>query len=292
MSKSLIFLNALKAAPAGILLFVLAACSPLGVVNSMAPEGGLTAVRDIAYGDHRRQKLDLYRPTEATAPLATVLFLYGGSWKGGSREKYAFAGRSLARAGFLVAVADYRVYPEVRFPAFVDDAAMAIAWLSRNAGSHGGQTTDIHMVGHSAGAHIAALVALDRRYLDRQGLSRDVLGRWVGLTGPYAFHPFEIRSVRDVFAGLDNEDPARPITFVGPGAPPALLLHGRGDTTVYPINSQELAAAMSEAGTKASAYFYDSVGHGPLVVSITEPFTWIAPTRDDVVRYLKTGQAP
>ena len=105
--------------------------------------------------------LDLYRPDGAQAALPTILFFYGGSWKRGSREKYAFAARALAREGYLVAVADYRTYPDVKFPAFVHDGAKAVAWLTQNAEKYGGHTDQIHMVGHSAGAHIAAMIALD-----------------------------------------------------------------------------------------------------------------------------------
>lgn len=107
--------------------------------------------------------LYLYRPDGAQAALPTILFFYGGSWK---REKYAFAARALVREGYLVAVADYRSYPDVKFPAFVHDGAKAVAWLTQNAEKYGGQSDQIHMVGHSAGTHIAAMIALDKKISD------------------------------------------------------------------------------------------------------------------------------
>lgn len=276
----------------GLIAMTLPGCSGLGVVNTLAPDGGVMQTAGLAYGDHPRQTLDLYRPADATGPVPTVLFFYGGSWKGGHKEDYAFAGRALARAGFLVAVADYRVYPEVQFPAFVGDGAKAVKWLNENAAEYGGETTAIHLVGHSAGAHIAAMIALDRSFLSAEGLPGDILGRWVGLAGPYAFHPSEIDYVSMVFDNLDNENAARPITFVDAAAPQALLLHGRADETVIPLHSERLAQALNDAGVAAAAHFYDGIGHAKLVLSLTDPFTGFAPAFTDTVRFLKTGAFP
>lgn len=269
------------------------ACSPLGMVNAISPDEGATLVGSFGYGENDRQRLDLYRPSELTStPLPTVLFVYGGSWKGGNRADYAFAGKALARAGFLVAVADYRVYPEVRFPDFVTDTAKAAAWLHENAGNHGGRADGIHLVGHSAGAHLVAMVALDETYLRAEGADRSILGRWVGLAGPYAFHPFDFDSVKDAFEGLQDEDQARPIVYAGPGAPPALLLHGASDTTVVPEHSVRLAETLNKAGVKASAHLYPDVTHGPIVAALSEPLDFLAPTLEHTTHYLKTGQAP
>ncbi len=282
------FLGAITAA----LAVLLQGCTGLDVVNAVTPKGGVTRIDGLAYGSHPRQKLDLYKPNNVSGPLPSILFLYGGSWKGGHREDYAFAGRALARAGFLVAVADYRVYPEVAFPAFVDDAAMAVAWLSRNADAYDGITRDIHMIGHSAGAHIVAMVALDKAFLNAEGLTQDILGRWVGLAGPYAFHPSEIDYVSAVFAHLDDEDKARPITFVDAASPSALLLHGEADDTVIPKHSEVLAKAMNDAGVPAEARFYNGIGHAKLVLSLSRPFTGFAPSLEDTARFLKSGQFP
>lgn len=276
-----------------VLLFALQACSPLAAVNAIAPDHGVEVIPDIRYGPDERQFLDLYRPEKAQADLPTILFFYGGSWKRGSREKYAFAARALTRKGFLVAVADYRTYPDVKFPAFVHDGAKAVAWLTQNASQYGGMTEGIHLMGHSAGAHIAAMIALDEQYLSRENLSRDLLGRWVGLAGPYAFYPSKVKSVRAIFSDTLNEDTARPITFASiPGAPDALLLHGGDDTIVLPENSQKLAAALSSSGVNAHAHIYPGIGHAPLVLSLSSPFQGLAATLEDSVAFLKNGTIP
>lgn len=274
-------------------LVILQACSPLSAVNAVAPSKGITLIPDLAYGTGDRQMLDLYRPDGAQADLPTILFFYGGSWKRGSREKYAFAARALAREGYLVAVADYRTYPDVKFPAFVHDGAKAVAWLTQNAKKYGGKSNRIHMMGHSAGAHIAAMIALDEKYLARENISRDVLGRWVGLAGPYAFYPSQVRSVRDIFSDLSDEAQARPVTFAATlGAPSALLLHGGDDTLVLPENSKQLASALSAAGVNAHAHIYPDIGHVRLVLSLSAPFQGFASTLKDSVKFLKTGAVP
>lgn len=272
-------------------VFALTGCSPLKIVNAIVPEGDVVVDADMAYGAHPRQKLDIYRPAKAEGLIPTVVFLYGGSWKRGNRLDYAFVGQALANQGFVVAVADYRTYPEIKFPTFVDDAAEAVAWVSENAGAFGGKTNDIHLIGHSAGAHIAAFLALDDSYLKNAGTNRRILGRWVGLAGPYAFYPSEVRSVRDIFSDTP-EDQARPIMFADAGTPSALLLHGADDTTVLPKNSTQLAKALRDVGVKAHTFMYEGVGHAPLVLSLSPPFTGIASTLSDTTAFFKTGKVP
>lgn len=286
-SAHLIRLNILALA----CVLMVAGCSPLKIVNAIASEGNVIVDADKAYGSHPRQKLDIYRPTNAATIFPTVVFFYGGSWKRGNRIDYAFAGQALANQGFVVAVVDYRTYPEVKFPTFVDDAADAVAWVSKNATKFGGKTDDIHLIGHSAGAHIAAFLALDGSYLKNAGTDRSILGRWVGLAGPYAFKPSQVRSVRDIFADTP-EDQARPITFANADTPPALLLHGADDTTVLPKNSTQLAKALRDVGVKAHAFMYDDVGHALLMLSLSPPFTGIAPTLNDTTAFFKTGKIP
>lgn len=265
----------------------LAGCSRFALLNALAPDDGVSREPDLAYGPDPRHRLDLYRPSGRDGEsLSTVLFLYGGSWKRGSRVGYRFAGAALARRGFEVAVADYRLYPQATFPAFVEDAARATAWLAERRGR------PVHLVGHSAGAHSAALLALDPRYLDAAGIGRAALGRFVGLAGPYAFHPLQVRSVRAVFASVDDEDRARPITFAGPGAPSTLLLHGADDGIVDPRNSGALATALQQAGVAAEARLYDGIGHAEIVLALTSPFTNLAPTLDDTARFLTDGAFP
>ena len=226
---------------------LLSACSPLNALNVFVPSDSYTLTDGAAYGDGPRRRLDIYRPVAGTNPAAgpVLVFFYGGSWKSGARGQYRFVGDAFARLGYTVVIPDYRLYPEVRFPGFMEDAAAAIAWTVRNLADAGGRRRPLFLMGHSAGAHIAALAAVDPRYLAAHDLTPARLCGVVGMAGPYAFDPLAYRSTRAVFAGLADPDEARPVKRIAAeGIPPFLLLHGAEDGTVKPFNTTEFAAAL------------------------------------------------
>jgi len=264
-----------------------------GCTRMLGGVAGLTADvtvhEDLAYGPHDRHRLDLYVPDGASAETPVVLFLYGGSWKWGSRGRYAFVGYGVASRGFAVAVADYRLYPEVRFPDFNHDAAQAAAWLQAERGGFGLAPGPLNLMGHSAGAHIAALIALDPDYLRRHNLSPADLGRVVGLAGPYGMYPSRIDFIADIFPPAAGEAKARPVTFARAEAPPMLLLHGADDSIVSPKNSETLASLLTIEGVAAEARVYPDVGHRDLVLALSPLFSGLAPVLDDAAAFLKSG---
>ena len=270
-----------------LLLLIFVACSPFSVIDAIVPEEGYERETAIPYGAEERQKLDLYRPTRPNSDHSIIVFLYGGSWRMGDRRQYRFAAQPLAAAGYTTVVPDYRLYPEVRFPDFVSDAAKAVAWVQRELVGEG-EPPRIVLVGHSAGAHTAALLALDRRFLVAEGLSSSILKGWVGLAGPYAFNPLKTRSVRPVFELIAGDiDQGRPIAFARPGAPPALLLHGTSDTTVYPLNSERLEAALRLAGSSVIYKPLENVGHIAIVVSIAQPGLGGAKIVSEIAQFIR-----
>jgi acetyl esterase/lipase len=108
---------------------LLSACSPTSVLNAIAPRESVTLTRDVAYADGARRTLDVYAPRASGAPSPVVVFFfYGGGWESGSKDMYRFVGATLAARGVMTVIPDYRLYPLVRFPAFMQDAAMAVAW--------------------------------------------------------------------------------------------------------------------------------------------------------------------
>ena len=269
----------------------ISACSPFSIINSLANRKNISVYSGVSYGPHKRQRLDVYRPNQYVSTIPTILFFYGGSWKRGSRKNYEFVGNALAHQGFVVVVADYRLYPEVKFPAFVDDGALALAWTAKNIGKYGGSTYNIHLVGHSAGAHIASLLVLDKTYVKNVGLKPNILGRWVGLSGPYAFYPSKVQSIKNIFSDV-SEEIARPITMVAADVPDALLIHGADDKAVLPKNSKILAQRLNKFGNRAFAVLYEKIGHGLIIASLTFPFGSLAPTLQDITLFLKTGKFP
>ncbi|MBU6165172.1 MAG: alpha/beta hydrolase [Alphaproteobacteria bacterium] len=271
-----------------------AACSPLGAlngINRLAPgDGGVRRrVAGAAYGPDSRQRLDVWAPAGAAAgPLPVVLFLYGGSWNSGSREGYGFAARALAARGLVVVVPDYRLVPQVRWPAFVEDGAAALNWVAAHIAGHGGDPARIAVMGHSAGAHIALLLALDRRW----GVATRIRAA-VGLAGPYDFLPFTPGGVADAALG-NAADPAdtQPIHFARGDAPPLLLLHGAGDTTVLPRNSSRLANAITDLGGRAEARLYPDIGHIGILLALSKPFRGKAPVLADASNFLLKTLGP
>lgn len=252
--------------------FAAGGCSPAALLNALVPSAGYTVEAGLPYGPDPRQKLDLYVPERSAGAAPVVVFFYGGSWKSGQRGFYRFVGEAFASHGYMVVVPDYRLYPQVRFPAFVRDGARALRWVQDTIATYGGDPGQVVLMGHSAGAHLAALLMLDRRYLGQVGLDHGYVRGFVGYAGPYAFNPLEYESTREVFATAAGADQARPVTFVGGGEPPMLLVHGSDDTTVKPVNSQALAAAVEQAGGRARYLEIPGRSHIGLILSLAAPF--------------------
>lgn len=257
---------------------LLSSCSPASLLNATVPRQGFARDIDIPYGTDPRQKLDLYRPDQPNGKA--VVFLYGGSWDSGSKGDYLFVAQALASAGYAVSIPDYRLYPAVRFPAFVEDGAHAVRWSADRFSAD-----KVFVMGHSAGAHIALLLAANTHYLEAAGIERLELRGAIGLAGPYDFLPLKSAKLIDIFGSADNPD-IEAITFAKPPLPPILLIHGSADTTVYPRNSINLAAAWRAAGAAVELKLYTDVGHVDVVAAMSGLLSGRAPTRTDVLTWL------
>ncbi len=258
----------------------LSACSPLMMLDAMVPASGYKAEQDVSYGPADRQKLDVYRPTgPAAADDLVVIWFYGGGWRNGERASYRFVGQKLASLGYTAVVADYRLFPEVRFPTFNEDAALAVAWARDSLKTPDGKEPRIVLMGHSAGAHIAALVSLDPRYLEAVDVDPSAIVGTVAIAGPHAFDPLSYRSTRRIFEGTTEPVRFSPMNYARADAPPMLLIHGTEDGTVYPFNSERLANQLTQAGADADLLAVEGIGHYRIVLSLAEPFT----TNDDPV---------
>lgn len=255
------------------------------LLSNLVSEGGLKIDRDRAYGPHARHTLDIYRAGRETANGPLVLFYYGGGWKSGDRATYAFVGSALAANGVTTVVADYRLFPEVQYPAFCEDAALAYAWVSATV-ANGGRRPVIVM-GHSAGAHIAALLALDPSYIAAAGAGLPQPAALIGLSGPYGFDPTTWPSTKDIFAPAPTADRIRPVALVSGAAPPTLLIHGADDTVVEPVAAHILEAALAKAQVAVKKIIYPSIGHSGLIMTFAQPLRWRAPLLEDVLRFVR-----
>lgn len=268
-------------------LVSLAACSPLSTINALTPSDSYELTQDIAYGTLERQKLDVYVPSENGQGRPAVVFFYGGRWSFGSKDNYLFAAEALTSRGFAVVVPDYRVYPEVVFPAFVEDGAQAVAWAREHIEDYGGDPKHLFVMGHSAGAHIAALLALDERYLRAVGGSSEWLSGMIGLAGPYDFLPLTSEDLQAIFGPPARYPESQPINFVDGNVPPLLLLHGKFDATVAPKNTLSLTAKVRTQGGEVKAILYDTLNHTSLIGALSGTFRFLAPVLNDVTAFIR-----
>lgn len=270
------------------------ACAPVDALNAITPDEGTTRIAGLAYAEGPRGMLDLYLPPDgATAETPLLVFFYGGGWSAGSRADFRFVGQAFAARGWLVAIPDYRLVPEVAFPGFVEDGAAAVAALPRLLAEAGIQPRrPLVLAGHSAGAHLAAMLALDGRFLAAHGLSpcRDVAA-FLGVAGPYDFLPSAGSTVIAAFGPPPQDSKAEPITHASRGAPPAVLLTGAADATVLPRNSEVLAAALANLGRPVHLTVYPGIGHVDIVAALAVPLRHIAPVLDDADAGLRAALA-
>jgi acetyl esterase/lipase len=269
------------------------ACTPsLGTFNRLAPrDGGARRLRaDAAYGAGARQRLDLYGPeTPPEQPVPILVFIYGGSWRSGAKEEYGFVGDAFAARGFLTAIPDYRIAPDV-FPTFLEDCAAAVAWVGAHAADYGGDPGRIVLAGHSAGAYNAVMLGLDRSYLDAAGAPTGAIRGVAGIAGPYDFYPYDVEATRFSFGGAPDPARTQPIHFARADAPPFLLLWGADDTTVGPRNIASLDRAMRAAGGRVEAKTYPGVDHIEIMLALSRPFRNRAPVLDDVATFARRVQ--
>jgi len=265
----------------------------ISILLTLLAPGGYTLARDIPYGEGPRRTLDVYRPKVAAPGAPVVVFIYGGSWDSGEKGLYRFVGAALASQGFVTVIPDYRVYPEVSYPSFVQDAAQAVKWAKTHAGEYGGDPAALSLMGHSAGGHIAAMLAYDRRWLNAEGLdpARD-LSAFVGISGPYDFLPLHSERLKIIFGPEEARADSQPITHVDGRGPPGLFLTGDADTVVDPGNSRRMAARIVAAGGRSEARFYPGISHSGSITTFLPIMRSKAPILADALAFIREHAAP
>jgi len=270
----------------------LAACAPVRTLNALASvSGGYTRQDGVAYAEGPRQRLDIYTPASPPPPggWPLVVFFYGGSWNTGERAEYRFVGAALASGGVLTLVADYRLYPEVRYPEFLNDSAQALAYGLREAARLGANPTRVFVMGHSAGAYNAAMLALDARWLAATGHAPGELAGFIGLAGPYDFFPTDNVDAQPVFFHPNYPVGAQPIEHTSAAAPPSFLGAPVNDVLVSPTRStQGLAARLQAVGAAVTLKRYERASHTTLIGAFAPPLRWVAPVEADVLAFVES----
>lgn len=273
---------------------ILAFASPPGVLNflnSHTPgDSNAEQVGDgIAYGTDPAQKLDVWAPKDRkpgqTYPV--LVFYYGGGWVKGSRGEYGFAGRAYAAQGFVVVVPDYRLVPNVHYPVFVQDSALAVKWTRDHVAAFGGDPRRIAVGGHSAGAYNAAMLALDPHWLRDVGVDPKIVRAGALLAGPYDFYPFDKKRSIDAMSQWPRPLETQPIRFAAKDSPPLWLAAGTADDVVRPYNSERLAAKLKRLGATVELRLYPGKSHNDLIMGISKPLRSRAATLPESVEFLR-----
>ncbi|MBV9046256.1 MAG: alpha/beta hydrolase [Alphaproteobacteria bacterium] len=252
------------------------------LLNASIPKSGYRVTRDIAYGSLPHQRLDLYVPKAVNnAPL--VLYFYGGGWTHGDRRTYPFVAEALTSAGIAFAVADYGLYPQARYPSFLDDGAAAFHYVREHATDLGIDGTRLFLAGHSAGAYNAVMLAVNRRYLS--DADRASLKGAIGVAGLYDFLPLTSPTMIEIFGGADCKE-TQPIEYVEGKAAPILLAHGGKDDVVHPGNSRRMARKLAAFGSDVELKEYPNAGHVDIIVSLARGFRRRTTLRDDIVSFV------
>ena len=279
---------------------LLSACSALDVLNATVATDTYRASLGLPYGPDPRQKLDVYQPSPPPSPPPSqspaagkapmVVFFYGGSWSSGNRADYRFVGEALASQGIVAVVADYRLSPAARYPAFVRDSAAAVRWAFDHAGDYGADASRVFVMGHSAGAYNAAMLALDPRWLGAVGLTPEQLAGWIGIAGPYDFLPIGDAKTQVAFNWPDTPADSQPLAQAKKAmdAPrPALLLAPIGDTVVNPQRSTAaLAQTLKAQGGRVKLALLEGVSHTTIIASMASVLRSRAPVLEQITGFV------
>jgi acetyl esterase/lipase len=268
---------------------LLTACSATDLLNATVADDTYVRTENRPYGPDPRQRFDLYQPAVPARNAPLVVFFYGGSWSSGNRADYRFVGEALASQGIVAMVADYRLSPEVRYPVFVQDSAKAVRWAIDMAEQYGASPSRVFVMGHSAGAYNAAMVALDDRWLGAEGLRPSQLAGWIGLAGPYDFLPIGDRKTQVAFEWPNTPADSQPLVHASKLSPPALLLAPLNDSVVSPQRSTvAMARKLQASGVRVESALFDSVSHVTLVAAMASVLRNRAPVLARVQAFVQS----
>jgi acetyl esterase/lipase len=265
-----------------------AGCSNAVFLFANAPTafGSFARHTDLPYGDGPRQRLDVYSPRQGVN-RPVVIFWYGGSWTMGRKANYRFVGAALAQRGFVAVVPDYRLYPAVTFPQFCEDGAHALAWVEAHAQEFGGDPQRIVLMGHSAGAHMAAFIAFNHAFDEKAGAETQSIVGLVALSGPYALVP-DTAVLHGTFPAPYSNADWQPVRFVDARSPPTLLLHGLDDKEVNPKHALALNDALLANHVRVVMKLYPRRRHADTLA----PFALLArrrsPAYEDSIAFIES----
>lgn len=275
-----------------VLALSLSGCTALAL-NALNASTRLTAGFKLSaehrFGEQEWQTLDVYTPASAASVARPVLvFFYGGGWTAGTKEDYLFVADAFTRLGYVVVIPDYVKYPQGQFPSFIEDGALALAWVKSHIDEYGGNADQIVIAGHSAGAHLAAMLVTDGHYLAALGLERSDIKAMAGLAGPYNFTP-EKEIYKKVFVSPDNYPAMQVANFIDGNEPPMWLAVGTKDSVVGESNLTILEQQLIATNGVYQVRHYAGRSHAAMVLALSRLFKGKATVLDDMHVFFKTA---
>ena len=267
------------------------ACSPsAGAGNgfnvNFSSQSSASVEQNVPYGPGAQRTLDIYTPSRPAQDRPVLVFFHGGFWQSGDKKDYDFIGRTMAQRGVLTLVVNYRLYPQAIFPDFVKDGADAVAWTRENIAAYGGNPRRVFLMGDSAGAYIAVMLALDPQYLAQDGLAGSSIAGVIGISGLYNFLPLGGKTYAAAFNSFKVPETTQPVHYASANAPPMLLITGQNDDMVDPANSATLASAIKAKGGKVDLSLYPQSGHIGLLLPFSPAYHGSTRIVDEVTAFL------
>jgi acetyl esterase/lipase len=266
-----------------------AACAPVKILNAITPSASFEKDKNVSYGPFDRQKLDIYRAETSKPASPLLVFVHGGSWDSGSKDLYKFLAEGFTSEGYDVVVPNYRLYPEVKYPAFVEDTAKAIAFTAEKFPDR-----PLVVMGHSAGGYNMLMAMMRPNFYpsDAPPACRSVAGL-VSLAGPTGIIALGSEPYITMFPErmFGSDAPMNNVKLragsAAPQLPPVFFGHGLKDTTVYPQNSEKLAAKIIAAGGAAVVKTYEGLGHTDVVKVLSRHFDDDAELKADILTFIE-----
>ena len=275
-------------------------------MNLLAYSKRVKRFKDLSYAAGERHTFDLYAPDKVDNNKPTIVFVYGGAWDSGHKNSYQFAGVEFAKLGYITAVPNYRLYPDAKFPHFIEDVASACSVLAKEIIEKGinpelntNEVLDVVFIGHSAGAHTVTMLNTNPSYLEAADANLNIKA-CIGLAGPYDL-PLDDPLVIGKFDGVElhdisedsvdeghqhNSHDANPINLATVDTPKMLLMHGRADVTVGLYHLERFSKRLNELKVEHETIVYDTVPHRHMVGGIAGMFHFLNPVFKDISNYL------
>jgi acetyl esterase/lipase len=270
------------------LLFLNSACTQLGifVINFPTLFSNQKVVRNLSFGSNYGSKLDLYYPKKSDKPSPVIVFFHGGKWMNGKKQDYRFVADAFTKKGYIVIIPDYVKYPITKFPTWQEDGAKAVVWAYNNVKTYNGDKNNLFVMGHSAGAHIGALLATNNEYLLKEKASRSYIKAFVGIAGPYNFIPDD-KDLENMFAPKENYPNMQVSTYIDGKQPPMLLLWGEKDKDVGKSNLDKLENTLKQKGGKYDIKIYPNIDHIDIITALSPLKQNLAPVLKDIDSFLR-----